>query len=91
MGDPLVADGGTVTVGLHSTTLGASKGVYWSLSSAHLNYYGKPVERTRLTNSDSSRLTLPELWLVAFGGMCYAWKDVMMTDIISSARFVAAL
>ncbi|KAI6784675.1 uncharacterized protein J7T54_006721 [Emericellopsis cladophorae] len=43
LGDDLIAPGGALTIGLQSSDSDAFKGVHWSLSLAHLRYYGAPV------------------------------------------------
>jgi hypothetical protein len=91
MKDPLVADGGTITLGLQHNGRQGPRGVHWSLSLAHLKYYGKPVITTRSTESDSSRITFNELWTAALGSLWSMWGASFAGDALHGARFITTL
>jgi hypothetical protein len=71
--DALISPGGNLTIGL-STEDGEGRGVYWSLSLAHLNFYGSPVVSEGQFNATSHRLSLPQFMLAVFGTVMGAWS-----------------
>ena len=73
--DPLVSDGGTVTIGLENPVARDENdvGIHWCLSFAHLRYYGKPVISRKRLGHDSSRLTFDQFIKVAFGSILGTW------------------
>ncbi|KAK0387600.1 hypothetical protein NLU13_3846 [Sarocladium strictum] len=73
LSDALIAAGGALTIGLQSSDLFASRGVHWSLSLAHLRYYGGPVLAHGKVDSDTNRLSFPEFLLVALGALIASW------------------
>lgn len=70
--DPLVSPGGRLTIGL-STEDGEGRGVYWSLSLAHLNFYGSPVLSQGQFNVSSERLSFSQFTVAIFGSVMGAW------------------
>lgn len=56
--DPLVHPGGVLTLGLTNRGDSEATGVFWSLSLAHLKYYGPPTSRhtSLVSNHESSPL-----------------------------------
>ena len=72
--DQLVATGGVLTVGLAPSENSDSRGVYWSLSLAHLNYYGKPVNTNGHFDQASERLSFSEFALAVFGCVMATWN-----------------
>ena len=72
--DPLIAPGGIVTIGLQIVEQDDRRGVYWSLPLAHVRYYGDPVVSERSINSDSSRISFDDLWIVTLGSLFALWK-----------------
>lgn len=78
--DPLIAPGGTVTLGLQENESENSQSVYWSLSLAHVRYYGDPVLSERSLDSTQSRISIEDLWQVTLGSLITAWgKNVSNT------------
>jgi hypothetical protein len=71
--DALISPGGNLTIGL-STEDGEGRGVYWSLSLAHLNFYGSPVVSEGQFNATSDRLSFPQFMLAVFGTVMGAWS-----------------
>ena len=71
--DPLVAESGKITIGLHSSNPDHNFGVQWSLALSHLRFYGDPVHVTQYSGFDGSRMTIDELRLVAFGSVLADW------------------
>ena len=89
--DPLVAVGGSLTIGLtNASTTDDENGVYWSLSLAHLTYYGQPVVSSRTVGSDPSRLTFKQLEMVLFGSVLSGWGG-SGNDIFAAANYFLAL
>lgn len=90
MKDNLIAAGGCLTVGLFNDESEQRRGVYWSLSLAHLRFYGDPVTSTRATDSDASRISFDELWIVALGSLLRSWNEDC-PDIPTGAKFINTL
>ncbi|KAI8634937.1 hypothetical protein F5Y19DRAFT_461449 [Xylariaceae sp. FL1651] len=73
MDDPLIPAGGIITVGLQPAEqlghLKEHRGLYWSLSLAHLRFYGHPVPRESEIRLDagSSRVTFNNFTKAVFG------------------------
>ncbi|KAK7946077.1 uncharacterized protein PG986_010398 [Apiospora aurea] len=94
--DELVEPGGCVTVGLrsHSLSLAEKSGVHWSLSLAHLRYYGALKTTSRsLTNTPSGneRFTREEFTLIFVGVIIARWRDeadVSVEDVVSFMRLL---
>jgi hypothetical protein len=71
--DDLIALGGIVTIGLSGSDSEHGNGVYWSLSLAHLRYYGPPVMASRSINSDSGRMSIMEFTQTILGAVIGSW------------------
>ncbi|GKT49507.1 uncharacterized protein ColSpa_09688 [Colletotrichum spaethianum] len=71
--DNLITKGGCLTIGLEDADQSQSKGVYWSLSLAHLRFYGDPIICQRSAAEDASRVTFNEFTLVALGCFLQKW------------------
>lgn len=72
--DDLVNSGGLLTVGLESRNPGHDSGVYWSLPLAYFRTYGEPYYATRALASETSRITMDQLMLVALGSILGKWE-----------------
>ena len=72
--DLLVPVESIVTLGLQGDTETQS-GVYWSLPLAHLRFYGDPIQRSRSTGYDASRVSADELVYIALGALFYGWFE----------------
>ena len=72
--DHLIAPGGIVTIGLQVAERDNGQGVYWSLPLAHVRYYGDPVISERSINSQSSRISIDDLWLITLGSLFSLWR-----------------
>ncbi|OAP60059.1 hypothetical protein AYL99_05061 [Fonsecaea erecta] len=73
-GDELIPLGGLLTIGLKRTAPGtAHDGVYWSLSLAHLRYYGEPVHSSKSISAASHRLSIDQFAIVALGCVLGSW------------------
>lgn len=83
--DPLITNGGVLTVGLQTSDPEASQGVHWSLSLAHLRYYGSPVMARAAVDAESSRLTFPQFLLVSLGALIASW-GLPTSQINNAAR-----
>ena len=88
--DALVHPGGRITLGLQSSDLDDCDGIRWSLSLSHLRYYGEPVPISKATTTDSTRVTMDELYMVALGSAMTSWSD-FTTDPLVAARLLCAL
>ncbi|KAM0326760.1 hypothetical protein ACHAQA_006634 [Verticillium albo-atrum] len=71
--DELMA-GALVTIGAHGTT-SDNGGVIWSLPLSRMRYYSHPELTERRLASDTSRVTIKELWLVVLGIIISQWSD----------------
>ena len=72
--DPLVAPGGVLTVGLPSPGDTEPQGIFWSLSLAHLNYYGGPVTTEAQLNLTSAKMTFAQFCQAATGCFLGYWR-----------------
>ena len=88
--DPIIADCGRLTIGLENPDTNHDEGVYWSLSLAHLKYYGDPVKVTSFTTRDASRLQLDEFSLLVLGSILADWGTHMTVEVNSAAEFFIA-
>ncbi|KAK8070421.1 hypothetical protein PG997_010624 [Apiospora hydei] len=91
--DELVEPGGCVTVGLrsHSLSLAEKSGVHWSLSLAHLRYYGALKTTSRsLTNTPSGneRFTREEFTLIFVGVIIARWRDEADVSVDDAVVFM---
>lgn len=80
MQDELVAEGGTISVGLSRFERGdlnaevpRGGGIYWSMPLDRLKYYGKSVRRTRNLLDDGCRISFTDLLQVNLGAMFAQW------------------
>lgn len=88
--DPLVASGGSLTIGLTDADRSGDKsGVYWSLSLAHLRYYGDPVVSSRSVGNDPSRITFEQLEMAVLGSVLSRWGNGRDHSIAAAKWFVA--
>ncbi|KAF4495955.1 hypothetical protein FAGAP_7889, partial [Fusarium agapanthi] len=88
--DPLVKEGGIITLGLEQKGENTS-GISWSISLSHLRFYGDPVTIKKSSDEDSDRITIQELQLIAFGGVLGSWANPAMVDINEAAECFDAL
>jgi hypothetical protein len=72
--DPLVAPGGIVTLGLQMKDPDSAEGVHWSLDLSCLTHYGDPIHVSKSPGFDGSRITVEELYVVAFGSLLGRWN-----------------
>lgn len=85
--DQLIGNGGTLTIGLQNSPE-ISTGVHWSLSLAHLRYYGSPVLARGVVDAESSRLTFPQFLLAALGATIASW-GLPSSKLRAGAQLVA--
>ena len=88
--DPLIAAGGTVTIGLSREDTQTSLGVYWSLPLANVRYYGDPVTSVASVNSDASRISMSDLFQVALGSLIAKW-GVLSSQATDAANCIRLL
>ncbi|KAH0565865.1 hypothetical protein GP486_000743 [Trichoglossum hirsutum] len=88
--DPLLAPGGCLTIGLENSDSSLSGGVYWSLSLAHLRYYGEPIQRSRSIGGDSSRIPFEDFTLAALGSV-FIGLGAHESRILAGAKFFTTL
>ena len=72
--DKLVPEGSVITLGLQSDD-NLNQGIYWSLPLAHLRFYSDPIQSTRSTGLDASRVLPQQLVYIALGALFSAWFD----------------
>jgi hypothetical protein len=89
--DETISDSGQLTVGLQSPDPNKDEGVYWSLSLAHLQFYGDPVKVTSFTTLDTSRFDLREFHLLVLGSILSGRDSICPLDFIDAATFFIAL
>ncbi len=95
--DPLVHDGGVLTLGLEISQSTCEPGVHWSLPLAHFQYYGEPVRASRSIAMDGSRLTIDEFLQVVLGSVVSGWLRYDKTQkwngefISTCAQFIVNL
>jgi hypothetical protein len=89
MRDPLVTPGGVLTLGLQRRAAdGRNRGVYWSLSLAHLRHYGRPVRTEGNLCNESARVTFAQFRQAAFGALLNKWQ-ISGTGVALAAQFFA--
>ncbi|KAI2623110.1 hypothetical protein GGR54DRAFT_629717 [Hypoxylon sp. NC1633] len=70
--DMLFPASGILSLGLEFKSHKPEESIRWSLALSHLRYYGDPV-RVK-SNEHVSRVTMPQLWLVALGSILQSWN-----------------
>ncbi|MCJ1381143.1 hypothetical protein MMC17_004252 [Xylographa soralifera] len=88
--DPLVNQGGVVTLGFKNADPAVDDGIYWSLPMAYLRYYGDPVIRTASAGDQATRVSLNQLHLVALGSIISTWGK-FPTDLATPAGLILAV
>lgn len=88
--DPLVQFGGTLTLGLARPGDTQAHGVFWSLSLAHLNFYGRPVSRQARFGFDSRKISFEQFTQTIFGALLGHW-DLAGPLAEYPARFFVSL
>ncbi|KAL8791858.1 MAG: hypothetical protein Q9195_005520 [Heterodermia aff. obscurata] len=88
--DPLVDQGGIITVGLQNRTKQSEDGVYWSLPLAHLRVYGKPVVTTRRNGINHTRISFPQFLCVTLGSLFSFWH-IPKVDLEDAAEVMCRL
>ncbi|KAK6503217.1 hypothetical protein TWF481_008247 [Arthrobotrys musiformis] len=86
--DPLVKQGGTVTIGLERANGQNSSGVNWSLSLSHLKFYGDSERREGYLNSAKERVSIPDVWAFLLG-FCFRIAGTNMTQVERKLRIAA--
>jgi hypothetical protein len=84
--DPLM-NGALVTISGQQSSTGR-EGVYWSLPLARMRYYSPPEVAERRIASDTSRVTIDELWIVILGILIGPWAE---SDLDQSCEFIHRL
>lgn len=94
MSDSLVAPGGTLTLGiqypLESKASRNRNGIYWSLSLAHLRFYGEPVLAARKLNSSNSKITWDQLGAAVLACLFEQWH-IRESSVSDALEFLVAL
>lgn len=72
-GDELMR-GAVITLS-RSTFCSNKEGVFWSLPLSRMRFYHAPEVAERRLASDTSRVTMDELWIVILGAMGGKWAD----------------
>ena len=80
--DKLITPGGIVTIGLQNSAITDKFGISWSLPLSHLRYYGEGIISKATVNSSHSRVSMPQLIMVAFGCITSSWaKTAQEMDV----------
>ncbi|KAF5606616.1 uncharacterized protein FSUBG_5802 [Fusarium subglutinans] len=87
--DPLVQSGGFLTLGLARPREGDAHGVFWSLSLAHLNFYGRPVSRKARFDTESRKLSFGQFTQAVYGSLLGHWNLIGPLAQYPSGIFVA--
>lgn len=91
LNDPLVALGGSLTIGLTNVNRSDDdSGLYWSLSLRHLRYYGDPVVTSRSAGGDPSRITFEQLEMAVLGSVLSGCQSAG-EDILAAIGQLVAL
>jgi len=89
--DDLVPKGGLMTIPTKHTSTEDGQGVRWSLSLAHLRFYGEPVKISRSSGAELSRITFDQLALVLLGAIAKGWGFDEVEDVTRVAQFFTKL
>ncbi|KAK8092007.1 hypothetical protein PG997_002368 [Apiospora hydei] len=89
MNDSLVSSGGTISLGCSPSVTTPTNGVSWSLSLAHLKYYGQPVQRKGVFRPDPTRISFNQLLFVVIGCILTRWH--VSTDHDSTQEAIRLL
>lgn len=74
MQDELIADGGVLSLGLSHSGKPSSPGVYWSLSLAHMRYYGRPVRSRCRLSENANRISFHQFQMGVIGAIFGSWR-----------------
>jgi hypothetical protein len=86
--DPLVQDGGIMTIGLQYVGKAEDMGMHWSLTLSQYRFYERD---TRVDSTDgTNRISMDELLVLALGGLFSAW-DVPKAGEVATARWLLRL
>jgi hypothetical protein len=88
--DSLIPPGGVLTLGLAHAGAESRSGVSWSLSLAHLRYYGHPVRREQPLSQAVTRATFREFTQAVFGSLLGCWQ-ITGSETKLSAEFFAGI
>jgi hypothetical protein len=88
-GDELMTDAGHLTIGLQSADDDGRNGIYWSLSLAHLRFYGEPVLSSGTTGNDNSRVSFAQLKMVVLGAVMGGWGYDDVDDIPVACQWIS--
>ncbi|KAK2791998.1 hypothetical protein FQN52_004104 [Onygenales sp. PD_12] len=90
MNDMAVPRGGVLSLGLSSPQENYTRGIYWSLSLAHLRYYGPSVRARRRLSEDPKRILFPRFQLATLGVILGYWH-VPLEETTESIRLLLAI
>ncbi|EPE09126.1 hypothetical protein F503_06902 [Ophiostoma piceae UAMH 11346] len=90
MNDPLIPKTGILSIGCSGSADSSKSGVSWSLSLAHLKFYGDPIHITSTVHADPSRLTTDEFRLVMLGSIMRMW-NIAPSQETAAIRVLAVL
>jgi hypothetical protein len=90
MSDPLINPGGVLTVGFRDSINLSQPGVHWSLSLAHLRYYGPPVNVVAELTTDMGRITFTEFIQCVLGAILERW-NIYGNEMAPAMRLMIAI
>ncbi|KAK5664008.1 hypothetical protein OQA88_222 [Cercophora sp. LCS_1] len=88
--DALVAPGGILTVGLNYKNKEEPTGVFWSLSLAHMNYYGHPIRSESRLDLDTCRITFQQFAQAFWAGVLQR-SDIVRNRTAMGARLFTSI
>jgi hypothetical protein len=74
MQDELIADGGVLSLGFSQSGKPSSPCVHWSLSLAHMRYYGRPVHSRRQLSENANRISFHQFRMAIVGAILGCWR-----------------
>jgi hypothetical protein len=84
--DSLVAPGGVLTLGMDRVVEDETKGARWSLSLAHLKYYGRPVVVEGHLKRGFERVSFQQFTYAVFGSLVGSWNIASQKETEATAR-----
>jgi hypothetical protein len=86
--DPLVESGGVLSLGLRPHVADNDReGIRWSLSLAHLGFYGPPVQASRTLGTQTDRVTFDQFVFVAPGSLSVS----LQCSLVDMAGYISTL
>ncbi|PVI00603.1 hypothetical protein DM02DRAFT_562852, partial [Periconia macrospinosa] len=85
--DSLVPIGGLLTIPAERVSEQDGSGIRWSLSLAHLRFYGGPVQISRSSGAEHDRITFENLGVAVLGSVTAGWGYDQVSELEGVAKF----